>query len=457
MSLKINSQSSSFGFASSIGAIMASVGAAVGLGNIWRFPYICGKYGGAAFLLVYLFFVFFIGMVLLMSEFVIGRRTGHTPVLAMQALAPKKNSKWKLVGWFALFGCFVISTQYDVISGWAFDYFWHSCTGSLSGLGVDSEKVSTFFDSFSTSTVEPIVFLFLFALLVMVVILGGVRKGIENVSKVLMPMLLILVLVLCVRSLTLPNAIEGVKYLFTPDFSKLTYEGISAALGQALFSLSVGFGTMIVYGSYLPKSDNLLRTSMFITASDTLIAVLAGVAIFPAVFSCGMDPQGGPGLVFKVLPVVFNSMDSLGGIFSTLFFLLLVVAALTSAISMLEVLVSASCEHSSISRRESTVLFSFLTILFAAVISLSNGVWSGFKIAGMTLFDFVDKINSLYIPPICSLATVIFFGWVIPKDVIKEELSNNGTLKIGYFKLLMFLSRYVAPLALLMVLFNGII
>lgn len=443
-------------FSSSLGAIMAAVGSAVGLGNIWRFPYICGKYGGGAFLLVYLCFVFLLGAVLMMAEFVIGRRSQRTPVQAFNFFAPKHKG-WGLIGLLGLVTCFFILSQYLVLSGWTTSYIWDSITGTLATLGTDANVISQHFNTFSTSTWSPVLFLSIFSLVVLLVILGGVQKGIEAVSKVLMPVLVLLVLVLCVRSLTLPGAMKGVKYLFYPDFSLLTSEGILAALGQALFSLSVGMGVMIVYGSYIPASDKLFKTAMWITASDTLIAILAGVAIFPAVFSCGINPAGGPGLVYCVLPNVFNTMGGAGIWFSSIFFILLMLAALTSAISLLEALTATIAAHTNMNRMVSAIFFFVITTAFGILFSLSIGPLSHVTIANLTLFDFVDRLNSIYLPPLSALGTIIFFGWFIPEDDIKDELSNHGTCAIGYYKLFRFLARYVAPLALLVVLISGML
>ena len=443
-------------FSSNLGAIMAAVGSAVGLGNIWRFPYICGKYGGGAFLIVYLCFVFLLGSVLMMSEFVIGRRAQHTPIKAFQTLCPKHKA-WGLVGLLGIITSFFILSQYLVISGWTTGYVWNSISGTLASLGTDSGAISNFFKEFSTSQWDPVVFLSIFAVLALLIILGGVQKGIENVSKVLMPLLVVLVLVLCVRSLTLPGAGKGVEYLFSPDFTKLTGEGVLAALGQALFSLSVGMGVLLVYGSYIPVNDNIFKTAMWITVCDTLIAVLAGLAIFPAVFSCGFEPAGGPGLVFHVLPNVFNTMGATGTVFASIFFVLLMVAAITSAISLLEALTAWFSEHTGTRRMVGALLFFVLTTALGILFSLSLGSLSHVKIAGLCLFDFVDKMNSIYLPPLCALGTIIFFGWLLPEEDIKDELSNHGTLKIGYYKLFRFLSRYLAPLALLIVLVTGIL
>lgn len=441
------------GFSSSFGAIMAAVGSAVGLGNIWRFPYIMGKYGGGAFLLVYLAFVFLIGMVLMMTEFVIGRRSGHTPVKAFAYCRPDKKA-WCYLGYLCIFTCLTIISQYVVLSGWTTHYIVDSATGKLASLGAGD--MGAYFDAFVSHPWLPVLFLVIFTVITSAIILGGVQKGIEAVSKVLMPILLVLVLVLCVRSITLPDASVGLKYLFNPDFRNLTGEGILAALGQALFSLSVGMGAMIVYGSYIPANDNIFKTSMLITASDTLIAVLAGVAIFPAVFSFGQEPTAGPGLVFQVLPVVFNSMGGLGTIFAVMFFLLLALAALTSAISLVETLVAWLCETTNFKRTTSTVWVTVVILAIGTLCAMAYGPLNGFTILKDNLFDFVDKLNSIYLPPLCAIGTVLFVGWVMKKEDIIDELSNHGTLKTGYFKFYYFLVRFVAPIALLIVLFTGI-
>lgn len=444
------------GFSSSFGAVMAAAGSAVGLGNIWRFPYICGKYGGGAFLLVYVFFVLFIGMVLLMSEFVIGRRTREDSIKAYHKLKPEQPA-WKLIGVAGLITCFLILAVYLVISGWTLNYFWESLTGTLAGIA-DSD-FETHFTEFASSALRPVIFIAIFLILTAIVIVGGVEKGIERVSKLLMPILVVLLVAMCVRSLTLSGSSAGLSYLFKPDFSKLTGEGVLAALGQALFSLSVGMGVMIVYGSYLPKDDNILKTSLWITVCDFAIAVLSGIAVFPAVFACGQEPTGGPGLVYQVLPVVFNSMGGVGRIFSITFFLLLSLAALTSAISLLEAL-TQWLSGNKLGRTSSAVVMSVVVIFLsiAASFSFGNGIWSDIKLGGLQLFDLLDKLTGTLLPPICALMTIIFFGWVMKREDIMDELSNHGVVKIGYFKVFYhFLVRFLAPAALLIVLISGII
>ena len=436
---------------------MAAVGSAVGLGNIWRFPYICGKYGGGAFLIVYLLFVFLLGSVLMMSELVIGRRSRRTPISAYASLAPRRQRPlWIGFGVLCIITCFFILSQYLVLSGWTTGYVWHSVSGALASMGTDAGVIADFFRHFSTGGWSPVWFMVLFSILVLIVILGGVQKGVEMASKVLMPVLVLLILVLCVRSLTLPGSIRGVEYLFSPDFSKLTSEGILAALGQALFSLSVGMGVMVVYGSYLPADDRIFTTAMWITACDTLIALLAGLAVFPAVFSCGFDPAGGPGLVFCVLPNVFNTMGAAGAIFSVLFFLLLLVAALTSAISLLECLTACITDNGRLRRWQGAAIVFVLSTALGAVFTLSFSHLSGVKLAGLSLFDFIDRINSIYLPPLCALGTVLFFGWVMPEADIRAEFTNNGTVRLRLYGFIRFMARYVAPLALLVVIITGI-
>lgn len=439
------------GFNSTFGAIMAAAGSAMGLGNMWRFPYICGKYGGGAFLMVYIFFIFAIGMVLMMSEFIIGRRTRQSPLRAFITLKPQQP-KWRMVGVLGLLTCFLVLAVYLVISGWTVNYFWESLTGQLTAVG-DGAYESHFMD-FASSAIAPVVCLLIFLALNVVVVLGGVEKGIERVSKLLMPVMVVLLAILCVRSLTLEGASEGLRYLFYPDFSLLSGEGVLAALGQALFSLSVGLGVMIVYGSYLPAKDNLLTTSLWIVVCDLSVSILAGIAIFPAVFSCGLTPAEGPGLVYQVLPVVFNSMGSFGRVAAIFFFLLLALAALTSAISLLEAL-TAGLSEGGMKRGKAVALVSIGSAVLASLASFSfgNGLLSNWH-----LFEILDKLTGTYMLAIGALLTVIFVGWFMKRDDIYDELSNHGTLKVGYFKVFYyFLIRVLAPIALLVVLIAGIV
>ncbi len=441
------------GFTSNIGAILAAAGGAVGLGNIWRYPYMLGQNGGGAFLLVNMLFVLMIGIPLMMSEFVIGRRTQSNVVGAYRKMSPDHKG-WTVLGYFGIIAAVLIYAFYSVVAGWTLNYIVMASTGHLSGL--EPAEVSEAFSAFTSHSFWPVLCQLLFLALTALVITFGVQKGIEKVSKILMPVLFILLLLMCVRSLTLPAASEGLSFLFRPDFSKLTGQGVLGALGQSFFSLSLGMGAMVTYGSYIRKEDSLFKTSLWISICDLMVAILAGVVIFPAVFSFGMDPAGGPQLVYVVLPNVFNSMP-MGGVFAAIFFLLLGIAALTSTISLQEIVVAFTVEELHWSRRKSSII-SMLVVFFIGVFcTLSFGVLKDATIFGHTVFEFFDMITASYLMPIGALAMTIFLGWFFPKVEIKDEITNGGTLKGKLFELYYFILRYVAPLALLVILISGIV
>lgn len=440
------------GFTSNIGAILAAAGGAVGLGNIWRYPYMVGQNGGGAFLLVNMFFVLAIGIPLMMTEFVIGRRSQRNVVGAYKKLERKKG--WATIGYFGILAAMLIYAFYSVVAGWTLDYIVMACSNQLSGLS--PAEVSETFASFTSDSFWPVFYQLMFLTLTALVITFGVQKGIEKVSKILMPVLFILLLLMCVRSLTLPSAKEGLSFLFHPDFSKLTGAGILGALGQSFFSLSLGMGAMVTYGSYIRKEDSLFKTSVWISVCDLLVAILAGVVIFPAVFSFGMDPAGGPQLVYVVLPNVFNSMP-MGAVFAAIFFVLLGIAALTSTISLQEIVVAFMVEELHWNRRKSSII-SMLVIFFIGMFcALSFGPLSNVKLFDRTIFDLFDLITASYLMPISTLAMTIFLGWFYPKVEVKDEITNGGTLKGKFFELYYFILRYVAPLALIVIIISGIV
>ena len=439
------------GFTSGFGAVAAAAGSAIGLGNIWRFPYTVGQNGGGAFLLIYIIFVFMLGVPLIMSEFIMGRRSQSNVLGAYRTLAPKRKA-WQSVGWLAIISAFMIYSFYSVVAGWTFNYIVLAGAGKFEGQS--AEAISKIFSDFTTNTWLPIADLALFVLFTALVVIKGVQKGIEKTCKVLMPVLLLLMILLCVRSVTLDGASKGLEFLFRPDFSALTAGGVLSALGQALFSLSLGMGCLITYGSYIRKEDNLLKTSVSIAAADTLIAVLAGVAIFPAVFAFGMSPASGPSLVYEVLPNVFNALP-LGTLFATLFFLLLTIAALTSTISLLEILVSWAVEELRMKRGIATLFCSLMVFAIGALCSLSFGPLSQLTVGGLTIFGIFDKLTATYFMPIGALALTLFVGWQMPEADSFDELSNGGTLKCTYYKVWRFMVRYLAPIALLIILIAG--
>lgn len=446
-------ENTSRGFSSNIGAILAAAGGAVGLGNIWRFPYMLGQNGGGAFLLVYIFFVFLIGIPIMLTEFIIGRRSQSNAVGAYKVLSPRHKG-WMVLGILSIVGALLIYAFYSVIAGWTLNYLVLALSGQLAGK--DPETVSQTFTNFTQGSFAPLLYQFVFLTLTGAVITMGVQKGIEKVSKVLMPALFILLLLMCCRSLTLSGASEGIAFLLKPDFSKINGSCMLAALGQSFFSLSLGMGAMVTYGSYIRKQDKLFSSSVWIAACDTLVAILAGAVIFPAVFAFGMDPASGPKLVYIVLPNVFNNMMA-GNFFAILFFLLLTIAALTSTISLLEILVAFGVEELHLKRRTSSLLSTLIVFIVGAFCTLSFGPLSNVTIFNRSIFDFFDLITASYLMPIGALGMTIYLGWFLPKADVKDELSNGGTLKAKAFNLYYFILRYIAPLALLVILISGLI
>lgn len=430
-------------FNSKFGAVAAAAGSAIGLGNIWRFPYVAGENGGAAFIIVYLLIVFLIGLPMLMSEFSIGRYTRKNVFGSFRLLSPK--GKWYLIGVLGIASAFVIMSFYSVVSGWTVAFLKSSLLNEFHGL--DSAAIKYRFESFVADGWEPIGWMTLFVIATAFIVGGGVEKGIERYNKILMPLLLVILLVLCANSFTLDGWREGAAFLFRPDFSKIDAGVVLEALGQAFFSLSLGMGTMMTYGSYLRRQDNILSTAASVVTTDLFIAVLAGVAIFPAVFSFGIEPSSGPELVFLTLPNIFQQMAG-GYFFSVLFFLLLVVAALTSMVSLLEVLVAYATEELRISRVKAVVFCSALVIATSVLCAVSQMPGSSLKIAGLDLFDFFDTASASYMLPIGGFFICLYFGWLFGRNRIREELSSGGLYKVGYFRAFLFIIRFIAPIVI---------
>ena len=442
------------GFTSNIGAILAAAGGAVGLGNIWRFPYMLGQNGGGAFLLVYVFFVILIGVPLMMTEFIIGRRSQSNVVGAYKKLSPSHKG-WMLLGVFGIMAAFLIYAFYSVVAGWTLNYIVLACGGKLSGQS--PETIAMMFNEFTQGSFWPLAYQGLFLALTGTVIVMGVQKGIEKVSKILMPVLFLLLILMCVRSLTLGDGVkDGLSFLFHPDFSKLNGSSILAALGQSFFSMSIGMGAMVTYGSYIRKEDKLFNTSLWIAGCDSLVAILAGVVIFPAVFAFGMNPASGPELVYIVIPNVFNSMPA-GTLFAIIFFILLGIAALTSTISLLEILVAFAVEELHWKRSTASLVSTLLVFVIGVFCTLSFGPLKNATIFGKTIFDLFDLLTASYLMPIGALLMTLFLGWFFPKVEVKDELSNGGTLKVKAFELYYFVLRFIAPIALLIIIISGIV
>ncbi|MCA1031155.1 sodium-dependent transporter [Bacillus timonensis] len=430
------------------GFMLAAMGSAIGLGNIWKFPYITGEYGGAAFIIVYLICIALIGIPIMLAEFAIGRNTQKDAVGSFQELTPGKP--WFITGIFGVISAFLILSFYGVVAGWALSYTTKAMSGDL--LAIPPDKLGDHFGGFIGTSLGPILWQLLFMAIVIVIVVKGIKEGIEKWNKILMPALGVLLLILVVRGLTLPGSSEGVAFLFSPDFSALTGEAILVALGHAFFSLSLGMGTMITYGSYVPKNINLPTAATGVSLADTGFALVAGLAIFPALFAFGMDPGAGPGLIFITLPAVFDLMP-FGQFFSVLFFLLISVAALTSAISILEVPVAYFMRKFEWTRKKATWILGTIIFLFGIPSSLSLGAWSGFTIFGKGFFDAVDFLASYILLPLGGLLTALFVGWAIGKKKAEEI----GGLAAGGFvnKLWIVTLRFIAPVLILIVLLSS--
>ena len=437
-------------FGGRLSAVLVTAGSAVGLGNIWRFPYVAGENGGGAFLLIYILSVLLLGVPIMLSEFAIGRNTHRNAVGAYRTL----SSRWSILGYNSILAPLLIMGFYLVVSGWTLEYMIHSLTGEFTRISTP-EAYESLFNAFTQNPWKPLLYTVVFTLLTHGVIALGVQKGIERSARIMMPLLLLILVVLAVHSILLPGGTEGVKFLFAPDFSKVTPSTVLVALGQAFFSLSIGIGTMVTYASYFNPDTNLRHTALNVTILDTLVAVLAGVVIFPAVFSVGIEPSSGPSLVFITLPGIFNSMP-LSMVWSSVFFLLLVVAALTSTISLHEVITAYMHEEWHMSRRVAAWSTTGACMALAAVASLSLGVLKGWNIFGLTIFDSLDYLTANILLPAGGFFTCIFVGWRLDRKILKAEISNNGTLKFRIYGVFIFLVRYVCPAVLLLIFLDNL-
>ncbi len=444
-------------FGSKLGVVLASAGSAVGLGNIWRFPTEVGENGGAAFILIYLLCVVLIGMPVMLSEFVIGRHTRSNTATAYQKLAP--GTWWRVQGGMGVFVAFIIMCYYVVVSGWTLYYAFSSLVGALQYTGDDANYFSDFFDSFVSHPWLPVAFSVLFMVMVHFIIVKGVQNGIERFSKVMMPMLLLIIGVLAVCAFSLPGTNEGLSYLLKPDFSKLTASTVLSAIGQAFFSLSIAMGCLCTYASYFRKDTNLVKTAYSVCVIDTIVALMSGFIIFPAVFSVpGLDPEEGAGLVFKSLPYIFSqafrSMPVMGYVFSLLFYLLLFLAALTSAISIHEPVTAYLHEAHQMSRKKAAMWVSVVCMTLGVVCSLSFGVLSDFTLFGNTIFDNFDALPSVILMPLGGIIISLFTGWYLDRKLLRDELTNQGSLTFRFFKVYIFLLRWIIPVAIGLVFVN---
>ena len=414
-----------------------------------------GRGGGAAFILIYLGFIFLMAMPVMLSEFIIGRAAHSNAIGAFQKLSPGKP--WIAAGIMGVLGGFLVFSFYSVVAGWTLHYTVASALGQLQGQGpvVDGQSTMDFgqaFNSFVSNPWQPLIYVALFMLLTHLVVARGIQHGIERYSKLMMPMLLVIIVFLVCFSLTMPGAAEGIRFLLQPDLSKVTSEVVLGAMGQAFFSLSVGIGCLITYSSYFSKETRLVRSAMNVCIIDTLVAVLSGFIIFPTVFSVGIAPDAGPGLVFITLPNVFlltfSKMPVVGYLFSLLFYLLLLLAALTSSISMHEICTAFISEHFSASRRKAAAIVTLVCLVLGCFCSLSFGPWRDVTFCGRGFFDLFDFTVTKFLMPLGGLMMTLFVGWYLDRRLVESELTNNGHLRFRLFRLYYFIIRYVAPLAI---------
>ena len=442
-------------FGSRFGALVAMAGSAVGLGNLWRFPYLVGENGGAAFIIIYIILSFLICLPIFISEFVVGRRAQKNAYSAFRDLSG--GTAWKYVGLMTVIVPLIVTSYYSVIGGWSVQYLFKALDFAFTS-GETRSQISTMFSEYVSSAWLPLFGHTIFLAATVVVVGAGIKGGIEKFSKVMMPILFVIVLGIAIYAMTLPGASRGLDYLFNPDFSKITAKSCAAALGQAFFSLSIGFGTIMTYASYVSKKENVLFQGTATAVSDLAFALIAGMAIMPAVFAFGLNPQSGPGLVFETLPYVFSQMPA-GGFVAILFFVALLVAAVTSSISMVEVGVAYLVEEKGVSRPWACVMVFAACWVVGAFCSLSFGPLSGFKMFGRTIFDFFDNLSSNVLMTLGSLLTVLFVGWRLKKTDIYDEFTNGGSLRLNIriFGILWFLIRYIAPIAVIVIFVSGLI
>lgn len=439
-------------FGSRIGILAAAAGSAVGLGNIWKFPYITGENGGAAFILVYLFCIALIGLPVMITEFALGRNTQSNAVGAFKKIAPKKP--WFITGFLSVLTAFIILSFYAMIAGWVFSYLARSITGGLGS--VPPDKLADYFGTVVGGSKEAIFWNFFVLVLTGFVVILGVKDGIEKCCKMLMPLLVVIIILLIFRSVTLEGASKGLEFLFKPDFSNLTTKGVLEALGHAFYSLSLAMGITMTYGSYISKKENIGSLAVQVTIADTVIALMAGMVIFPAVFAYNFEPGQGPALIFITLPAVFDAMP-FGNVFQILFFLLIGIAAVTSCIALLEVSVAFVSEEFKINRKTATVILTVILFLLSIPSTLSFGAWSDVTIFGKTFFDLFDFLTAKIFLPLGGLFICIFAGWVWGAKNVVNELTNEGSLSFKFERVYGFIIKFIAPIAIIVIFLNQLL
>lgn len=434
-------------WSSKIGLILAAAGSAVGLGNIWRFPYLTGENGGSAFIIIYLACVILIGVSVMIAEWSLGRRTN----LASAGAYKKHSKSWTFAGTLGVLTAFLILGFYPVVGGWSLAYMFKSVTGLLNSSDIGAE-----FGNFIGGNFEPLAWMVVYLVINVFIVARGVTQGLEKASVIMMPTLFVLFILVAIRSVTLPGAEAGLAFLFKPDWSSVDGATVLAALGQAFFSLSLGMGIMITYGSYIPKEGEIPRNAVTVVALDTSVALLAGVAIFPALFAFGMEPTAGAGLVFAVVPAIFAEMGTFGPLFSVIFFAALTLAALTSSMSLLEVVVAYLMDEKGMARKSAVAITGVVLTVMNILASLSMGLLSDFKIFGVGFFVFFDYITDKVFLAIGGFLVAVFVGWFMKKEDLKDEITNSGAVKFGLFEAWYFAIKFVIPILIAIVAVTGI-
>lgn len=433
--------------------IMAATGSAVGLGNIWKFPYITGENGGGAFVLVYLLCIAAIGIPIMMAEVLLGRRGRQSPINTMHELAKeeKRSPAWAYLGWSGVLAGFLILSYYSVIAGWALAYVLNTASGTFTD--VPADEITAVFSELISNPGELIFWHSLFMLMTMLVVARGVKRGLEVAIRFLMPALFVLLLIMVGYAISSGDFARGLSFLFTPDFSRITGKGVLIAMGHAFFTLSLGMGAIMIYGSYMPHKASIAKTSIIVALADTVVALLAGMAIFPIVFANGLEPGAGPGLIFQTLPIAFGHMPA-GSFFGTVFFVLLVFAAWSSAISLIEPAVAWLVENRGWSRVKASVWCGFATWFVGLGTVLSFNLWSDYTLWGKTFFDLLDFLTSNIMLPLGGLFIALFAAWVMKSSSTADELALTET-SLSYITW-RFLVRFVTPIAVVIVFLNAI-
>lgn len=441
-------------FSSNLGVFFATLGSAVGLGNIWKFPTLTGSNGGAAFLLIYILATLLVGLPLLIAETTLGRAARANVVTTFERLAPRKQPWWPIVGWIALAGSLCITAFYSEVAGWVYAYIFKAATNQITT--TDPQRAAEIFDQLVSDPMASLCWQWLALIVTCTVVMLGVNKGIEVVTSRLMPLLLLLLLLLCVRSLTLPGVWAGLNFLFEPDFSKITPLVVLIALGLAFFKLAIGVGEMFTYGSYFQDDQNIPKTALRVMLADLSVSILAGIAIFPAVFSFGFSPEAGPALIFMSIPAVFAAMPG-GTVFMVIFFLLTAMAGLGAMLGLFEVPVSIFTERYGLSRKVASLLTLLILVIIGMPAALSQSITADFKVFGLNPFEFFDFISSNILLPLGGIMTCIFVGCVYGLPALRKQLSNNGTLSnTRLIHALFFVIRYISPFLITIVLLHGL-